>query len=46
MADTIAMAVVIEALALRMSHPHAPAADVLDQVMKGGTCRRPASEGR
>jgi len=30
-----ALAIVNEALALRVSHPHAPAADVLDLVMRG-----------
>src|SRR5688572_32631435 len=30
-----ALAIVTEALALRASHPHAPAADVLDLVMNG-----------
>jgi hypothetical protein len=35
MADPIALAIVSEALALRTSHAHAPAADVLDLVMQG-----------
>jgi hypothetical protein len=35
MPDTIAMAIVNESLALRVSHPHASAADVLDLVMQG-----------
>src|SRR5262245_15720230 len=30
-----ALAIVNEALALRKSHPHAPAADVLDLLMRG-----------
>jgi hypothetical protein len=35
MLDPTAPEIVSEALALRASHPHAPAADVLDLVMKG-----------
>ena len=35
MPDTIAQAIVNESLALRVSHPHASAADVLDLVMQG-----------
>ena len=35
MPDTIALAIVSESLALRVSHPHASAADVLDLVMQG-----------
>jgi hypothetical protein len=35
MADPIAQAIVSEALALRTSHAHAPAAGVLDLVMQG-----------
>jgi len=35
MADPIGMAIVNEALALRESHAHAPAADILDLVMQG-----------
>jgi len=35
MADLIGQAIVSEALALRASHAHAPAADVLDLVMQG-----------
>ena len=35
MEDPIAQAIVSEALALRASHAHAPAADVLDLVMRG-----------
>jgi hypothetical protein len=35
MADPIGEAIVHEALALRSSHAHAPAADVLDLVMQG-----------
>jgi hypothetical protein len=35
MADPIGQAIVHEALALRTSHGHAPAADVLDLVMRG-----------
>jgi len=35
MPDTIAQAIVGESLALRVSHPHASAADVLDLVMQG-----------
>jgi len=35
MADSIGMAIVHEALALRESHAHAPASDILDLVMQG-----------
>jgi hypothetical protein len=35
MADPTVTTIVKEALALRRSHPHAPALDVLDLVMKG-----------
>lgn len=35
MSDPIAQAIVNESLALRASHAHAPAADVLDLVMQG-----------
>jgi hypothetical protein len=35
MADPLALAIVSESLALRMSHAHAPASDVLDLVMQG-----------
>lgn len=35
MPDTVATAIVAEALALRASHAHAPALDVLDLVMRG-----------
>jgi hypothetical protein len=35
MHDPIALAIVSESLALRASHPHAPASDVLDLVMRG-----------
>lgn len=35
MADPVGQAIVSEALALRTSHAHAPAADVLDLVMRG-----------
>ena len=35
MPDPIAKAIIDESLALRKSHPHAPAADVLDLVMLG-----------
>lgn len=35
MSDPIALAIVNEALALRASHGHAPAADVFDLVMRG-----------
>jgi hypothetical protein len=35
MPDPIALAIVSESLALRASHDHAPAADVLDLVMRG-----------
>ena len=35
MPDPTALSIVNEALALHASHPHAPAADVLDLVMKG-----------
>lgn len=35
MPDSIATAIVSESLALRRSHPHASAADVLDLVMLG-----------
>ena len=35
MPDPIAQAIVREALSLRHSHAHAPAADVLDLVMQG-----------
>jgi hypothetical protein len=34
MVDTTINRIVSEALALRLSHPHAPAADVLDLVIK------------
>jgi hypothetical protein len=34
MSHPTALAIINEALALRASHPHAPAADVLDLVMK------------
>ena len=37
MMDVPATQLIEEALALRRSHPHAPAADVLDLVMKGRT---------
>jgi hypothetical protein len=37
MAEPTAFEIVTEALALRASHPNAPAADVLDLVMKGRT---------
>jgi hypothetical protein len=33
--DAIALAIITEALALRVSHPKAPASDVLDLVMQG-----------
>jgi hypothetical protein len=33
--DAVATAIVREALALSVSHPHAPAIDVLDLVMRG-----------
>jgi hypothetical protein len=35
MADPTVTTIINEALALRRSHPHAPAVDVLDLVMKG-----------
>ncbi|MFO1216831.1 MAG: hypothetical protein U1E89_00450 [Burkholderiaceae bacterium] len=35
MPDPVATAIVHEALALRVSHAHAPALDVLDLVMRG-----------
>ncbi|HEU5294961.1 MAG TPA: hypothetical protein VFU71_09235 [Burkholderiaceae bacterium] len=35
MSDPVALAIIDESLALRTSHPHASAADVLDLVMQG-----------
>lgn len=35
MSDPLVATIINEALALRRSHPHAPAADVLDLVMEG-----------
>lgn len=39
MTDRTAHAIAAEALALRVSHPHAPVAGVLDLVMRGRDCR-------
>ena len=40
MPDAIALAIISESLALRTSHAHASAADVLDLVMQGAAVRR------